>query len=661
MGLVDDSKKNSRALAREKAKKPEVIMSMKLIRLTLAFIVNECCLENKGFIKKIYQLFSRIDDKIFMNNHSLEMCYRAILSFSKVITLECIYDIELVAEKVAMSDINYDNMCDDLENCSRISLDSSMRDFVFREITERLNFIEAIPHIKKMRNLIDKFDSNTYETFARNIDAVKEASIQMQRSMHNKNVSSSRLSLPEVDFNDKNFSDLLGGVVKNLNNPKRYVRTGIKRLNEALGGGFQPGRVYVFIGLSGGFKSGIILNTALWGPRFNKGMVCNDPKRKPMFIYLTQENDSEETLDRMFSYMRCIDADGKVKHVESIHEEMVKNDFISDDHAFRIIYRRKYEIDANDIEAIVRDIESEGVYEVKFIAHDYLKRLRPISPSGDTRVDLGEATNDLSELAKLLKIPIVTGNQLNRKAYETLLQEGKNANKNDLGRNASLDMQSESQLITENADVVIAINREVKEDEWFLAFNRLKDRSSKRNEKMSNRYFAVPFEKGNSMRLMEDEGTEYKFDYDTIAVRRVEETNSYGYNKDEMDDFEKVRKMTPAERVASGLGHIILPGETRTARELYIEGGDGGVVTSKRLAAEKKRREKVEEEEPLPEIIIDDDEEIVVPKSKPKSSLKKISEAKRNTEQKQPAPVPVKKKIKSPSVEDEDDIMRYFE
>lgn len=573
MAYISDRKKNSRALEREKNRKPIVTISMKIIRLTLSFIINECSFENKGFFKKIYQLFSTIDPKPFQDNHSLETCFNCILLMSGIIVKENVYDIELLMDKFIEKDINFNNAASDLDMCADIALDSATKEFIQREITERLNYVNTIPHIRKLRMQIEKFDSNNYTTFANAIEDVKKTTIELQRSMVNKNIiQSGRLSLPEVDFNDENFDEILDKVIQNRNNPKRFIRTGIKRFNTALGGGFQPGRVYVFIGLSGGFKSGIILNSALWAAKYNKDIICNDPSKKPMFLYLTQENDSEETLDRIFSYIRCVD-DDKVKHTRTVREEMIKNDFISDSHAFRIIYRRKNEINANDIESIVREIESEGIYEVKFLAHDYLKRLRPISPSGDTRIDLGEATNDLSELSKLLKIPIVTGNQLNRAAYDTLLQEGKNEGKNDLGKKASLDMQSESQLITENADVVIAINREFKcnsdKNEWFLSFNRLKDRSSKKNESQRTKYFAVPFEENNSMRLMEDVNTKEDYSYDSIATRRIEQTNIYGYTPSEMETFKELKKLPLDERIKQGAGDIVLPGDRETANQMF--------------------------------------------------------------------------------------------
>ena len=221
----------------------------------------------------------------------------------------------------------------------------------------------------------------------------------------------------------------------------------------------------------------------------------------------------------MFSYMNCV-KNSKYSPLDQIKEAFTEEGIVDPGHhGFKIHYFRKNEICANDIENLVHDIEADGEYEIKLIVHDYLKRLRPNVVANDIRVDLGSATNDLSELAKLLKIPIVTANQLNKEAYTVLMQQGNNENKNDLGKKASLTMQSESQLITENADCVIAINKEYQRatDKWFLTFTDLKNRASKTNRSYANRYFAIPFVEGNSMRLMEDLNTDDNYALQSIS------------------------------------------------------------------------------------------------------------------------------------------------
>lgn len=240
------------------------------------------------------------------------------------------------------------------------------------------------------------------------------------------------------------------------------------------------------------------------------------------------------------SYIRCAKAGEKYKTLDEIKEAMIDEGIIDlDTHGIKIMYFPKNALCANDMENIVRDIEAGGEFEVKLIVHDYLKRLKPNVSTGDLRIDLGSATNDLSELAKLLKIPIVTANQLNREAYNIMMQQGQNEHKNDLGKKASLTMQSESQMISENADVVFAINKEYLKatDQWFLTFTDLKNRASKSNKSYSNRYFAVPFEEGNSMRLMEDEGLDDDVDYSLDSIADIlEKFNPNGSRGGDDDD-----------------------------------------------------------------------------------------------------------------------------
>jgi len=200
-----------------------------------------------------------------------------------------------------------------------------------------------------------------------------------------------------------------------------------------------------------------------------------------------------------------------IKDFEKLFKKF-KSEFDMDGYDIVMKYQPKGSINTADIESIINEIESEGEYEVKLLIHDYLKRIDPAINKNDIRLNLGEVVNDFSILAKHLKIPVITANQMNKEAYKVLendlegLANAKNKDKKDLAKNLSLTMQSESSQIHENADGVYGIHREYlkSEDAWFLAFKDLKMRGSKKTRTMENIYFAHPFMKENSMRLVED-------------------------------------------------------------------------------------------------------------------------------------------------------------
>jgi|JI10StandDraft_1071094.scaffolds.fasta_scaffold59365_3 hypothetical protein len=246
-----------------------------------------------------------------------------------------------------------------------------------------------------------------------------------------------------------------------------------------------------------------------------------------MVLYITQENDLIETVERIFSYIGATDSDHNVLKDPKVVCELFRKEFSTDTCEVKLLYKPKNSITAADMETIINDIEAEGEYEVKFLVHDYLKRLLPIVSKGDMRLDLGEAVNDLSSLSKSKRIPIVSANQLNREAYKVLeanadIDDKENAagkEKKDLGKRLSLTMQSESAMVSENADAVFGINRELarSKNQWFLTIKDLKMRGSKTNRDISSTYFVHPFLANNSMRLVEDIILEKSYSENGIA------------------------------------------------------------------------------------------------------------------------------------------------
>jgi hypothetical protein len=97
-------------------------------------------------------------------------------------------------------------------------------------------------------------------------------------------------------------------------------------------------------------------------------------------------------------------------------------------------------------------------------------------------------------------------------------------------------MQSESSMISENADSIIAIHREYSPplDKWFLTIKDLKMRGSKGNRDTSSTYFVHPFMSNNSMRIMEDEDLSNSLSMNDISSAMSGFNKENGFNKPNM-------------------------------------------------------------------------------------------------------------------------------
>jgi replicative DNA helicase len=504
-------KRETPSRSSKKGSKPKVEISSSLFKNLVCYLFSDY--KSRPFVKKLNVFFKMVDTEVYTLDPDMELLFTIARVYVQISVEDNIEDNELIFERIKAIDKHKDEIEDTMSDIMDISLDENLSLFIENEFISRLNAVNAMPIITSLKQRISRFEKNDFESFDEIMEEIRTDTTSFNKVLTNK--SAAIVSHPRISFADPHFMEMIGHIHRSLTNPKRFVRSGIKRLNAMLGGGFQPGRVYVFMATSGGWKSGLLLNIWLWGAKFNIGIRCRDQSRKPLYLYLTQENDTEESMDRVFSHVGSAQ-EGIIRHdPEEILTRLKAEHIFGDLHGMEIQYHPKNAICAMDIENIIRDIESDGEFEVKLLVHDYLKRLKPNISTGDLRIDLGEAANDLSTLAKALKIPVVTANQLNREAYKTMMQQGGNEHKNDLGKGASLTMQSESQMISENVDVVVAINREFQQvtGKWFLTFTDLKNRSAKGNKSYNTRYFAVPFAPDNSMRLMEDADLPDKEEY----------------------------------------------------------------------------------------------------------------------------------------------------
>ena len=255
-----------------------------LMKSLIAYLFSDH--RSRHFIKKLYALLNIVDPASFTEDSDLDVLYAIVMTYVKTAIDDNVDSLPLLMNKVQAIQRFEDQVEEVLMDINDIAIDEDTAVFIENEFIDRLNYVSALPVVSSLKAAISQFDKNEFDSFAEAIEAIRE-----HTSVFNKTISmrsSAALSIPEIDFNDEKFDDILAKVYKNLTNEKRFVKTGIKRLNKMFHGGFQPGRVYVGLAVSGGFKSGLLLNMFLWGPKYNRNLRCRDQAKKPMYLYITK-------------------------------------------------------------------------------------------------------------------------------------------------------------------------------------------------------------------------------------------------------------------------------------------------------------------------------------------------------------------------------------
>lgn len=288
-------------------------------------------------------------------------------------------------------------------------------------------------------------------------------------------------SSSSLDFNDDDFSHAVDQIKKKYIDGAR-TSTGFKSLDNFFNGGFEPSREYIFAGTSGSGKSTLMTNVIARSamakngpPRANVKDLQNKTDIKHVFIYITMENTSDESLMRIYQDIMDMTEEDLLNKLESgeVNADIMKRQ-ISEKikpHGATIIikYFPALTISPVDVMGVLDEaIAKYGNGTIAGVYIDYLDLLTTDSPYDLYRLELAKLVLSLKSLAIQYNIPAITATQLNRTAYRV-------ENARDLGA----DQIGESIKKIEHADMILVLHKIVRKGVDYVIGKIVKFRSGR--------------------------------------------------------------------------------------------------------------------------------------------------------------------------------------
>ena len=452
---------------------------------------------SKMDLSNLYKLLKMTDER----SYEFDVSMYARLELAKKI-LEARIEKGLYSFDAIMSYCNIEN---DVENNKLINninsftnLTESEIKYITRAVTDRLQYAFILLYKEIILNEFLKIDTGEFTSYKEVVAEVKEQCAQLLNDIRKADAATMKKSF---SLKEGIFEELVTSAVASITDPGTALVTGIQMLNDMLSPGYMPCRLYIWLGISGSFKSLMLLMSCYWIKKYNK----IETTKTPTVLYITTENSIDESIIRLFN-MSTTCGDIRQYLPEEIAGMMRESGGLTlDDGDTDIVmqYYNNFEISTGDIYNIVDDLEDNN-REVIAVVVDYIKRIRSISPTIDERIRLANVSNELKDLSVNLKIPVITAQQINR-AGNMALDNASETGKEDLARFLGRGNIAQCWDIIENSDWCGILNIEVEKSSniKYLTVKEIK----KRYKSMTNiTYFNQPFVDVDSIQLVEDVG-----------------------------------------------------------------------------------------------------------------------------------------------------------
>lgn len=350
---------------------------------------------NRKSLLSIRKFFDCLETKEYETNEEM---YARIYFIKEVLKIKLdsnIYNPAMIYEMVrgGSHDEEIEFIIDAIENGYELNSDEVRG--INSYISERLKYMHLYMYSQEITDQMERLQIGNFESLADINSEVKESIGNLLADM--RKAESDDMSQNMFDLTDDIFESVISDVVTDLQRPSNYLKTGIKYLNQMYNGGYEAGRVYMYIGPSGGFKSGILLSSMRWMREYNKDIEVRDPNKKPCVIYITQENSMKETIERLFNL--CVGPEDIRNYTPQQVMQLLRSkgglDLDTNPVQLKMFYFPNKSISTDDLYGIIDEVEEEGL-EVVGLVHDYIKRIRPANPTKDLRIDLGNIVDEFT-------------------------------------------------------------------------------------------------------------------------------------------------------------------------------------------------------------------------------------------------------------------------
>jgi hypothetical protein len=479
----------------------KINIDLQTLNILCRYVIQSPRLIRMEHLVNLKRLIYSIDESTYENDPEKIKRIKFILKALEARLDYNLTDMELILNHInggisfEVEFIDYDN----------INLDRNNIEYCHNLVQELLQYSFFYNEIDNIQDLLTRFKTTD---ISKRTPIIKDTKVILDRLNNEFRKATVDSNVNDVTFSleDGVFESAITDTYNMITNPSRRLYTGMQGLNEMIGGGFESGRVYMFLGVAGVGKSLTLLNLINQIKKYNTNVRPKDPTKIPCIVLLTMENTVVETITRLFD-MVVDDANNMSNYDLSEVIYKMRNEGgmrISESSPLDIVikYKANRSCSTDYLYTLYDDLLDRGREPVCFI-QDHIKRIRSVDRQSDLRLELGDIVNEFKVFAAEKDIPVITVSHLNREATRILEEAARKGNQ-DSGKLIGKSNTGESLLMIDNLDCGITIARDYDRDGlMYMTFHRIK----MRDKGSTREYIAQPFLPDNSIKLIEDFGS----------------------------------------------------------------------------------------------------------------------------------------------------------
>lgn len=488
-----------------KTSEPKAIMTFEISTLNTLLRYAMCTTISKSAIANLNRLVTALDLKAYAYSPDIISRLKLLRYVTEARTTYGMRDPEIIKAYILNT---YTEGAEILAECDPLVMDTlnfTECNAITTIVNERLQYLYIYQYKDKIINTLNKFSKGGWTSYYETVNEIKEVVQQLLTNINNagsQNVGVIR----RLNLCAENYADVVDTIVRKAKMPSAVLQTGIRQLNAILSPGFQAGRLYLILGLTGRFKSGTLLNITDQICKYNPQIRPVEDGMRKTVLFISNENTIEETYARLIDMYSGLDDD--IVRMEA--DQAIK--LLQDNGRYRFTdtegitiefrYYRNMEITTGDIYTIINELTDEG-YKVIAMVLDYIARIGSVFPAQEERFRLANVAKELKNIATYFNIPVITAQQVNREG-NGIIDAAMRDEKADLAKFLGTTAVSECYGLIYEADWVALVNLEKRrsDDQWFLTFNRLKIRG--KQDPTAVTYFNHPFVDAKRIRLDTD-------------------------------------------------------------------------------------------------------------------------------------------------------------